>query len=83
MKRPSGKTRSRRDEEDLRPEYDFSGGVRGKHATRYAEGSNIVVLDPDVAEVFPNAVTVNALLRALAPFFRRQAGRSRRRRKSA
>ncbi len=36
-------------------EYDFSKGVRGKYARRYARGSNVVVLEPDVAKVFPNA----------------------------
>ena len=36
----------------MRAEYDFSGGVRGKYAKRYAQGSNIVVLEPDVAEAF-------------------------------
>jgi hypothetical protein len=40
-------------------EYDFSGGVRGKYAQRYARGSNVVVLEPDVAKVFPNAEAVN------------------------
>ena len=47
------------------PEIDFSGGVRGKYAARYAESSNIVVLSPDVAEVFPNSDAVNEALRTL------------------
>lgn len=47
-------------------EYDFSGGVRGKYAKRYHEGSNVVVLDRDVAERFPNAESVNRALRTLA-----------------
>lgn len=51
--------------EDLRPEYDFSGGVRGKYAKRFAEGSNVVVLEPDVAERFPNSEAVNRALRKL------------------
>ena len=50
----------------MRDEYDFSGGVRGKYAKRFAEGSNIVVLDPDVARVFSDSVSVNRALRALA-----------------
>ncbi len=49
----------------MRAEYDFSGGVRGKHAKRYARGTNIVVLEPDVAEAFPTARAVNAALRKL------------------
>ena len=43
------------DEDPLREEYDFSKGVRGKYAARYAEGSNVVVLDPDVAAAYPTA----------------------------
>ena len=51
---------------DIRPEYDFSRGVRGKYAARFAKGSNIVVLDPDVAAVFPDTKAVNQALRVLA-----------------
>lgn len=50
---------------DLLPEYDFSGGVRGKYVARLAEGSNVVVLDPDVQKIFPNSQAVNIALRAL------------------
>ena len=50
---------------DMAAEYDFSKGVRGKYAQRYAEGTNVVVLAPDVAEYFPDAESVNAALRAL------------------
>lgn len=52
-------------DEEMLPEYDFSGGVRGKYAGHYASGSNVVVLAPDVAEAFPNAEAVNNALRAL------------------
>jgi hypothetical protein len=52
--------------DDLREEYDFSRGERGKYAARYAEGSNVVVLDPDVAAAFPNAESVNRALREMA-----------------
>jgi hypothetical protein len=51
---------------DLRPEYDFSRGVRGKYAARFAEGSNVIVLDPDVAQVFSDGEAVNEALRVLA-----------------
>lgn len=51
---------------DMREEYDFSKGVRGKYAKRFAAGSNIVVLDPDVARLYPDSKTVNDTLRALA-----------------
>lgn len=52
-------------DEEILPEYDFSGGVRGKYAKQYASGSNVVLLSPDVAEAFPNAEAVNNALRAL------------------
>ena len=45
-------------------EYDFKGGVRGKYAGYYAEGSNVVVLSPDVAKVFPDSTSANRALRA-------------------
>lgn len=54
------------DKQEMQDEYDFSRGVRGKYAGRYAEGSNVVVLSPDVAEAFPDSGTVNDALRALA-----------------
>lgn len=47
------------------PEYDFSGGVVGQYAARYTKGSNVVVLDPDVAVAFPNSEAVNRALRQL------------------
>lgn len=50
---------------ELRDEYDFSGGVRGKYADAYAEGTNVVLLDSDVAKVFPDSESVNRALRAL------------------
>ena len=52
-------------ENEMLPEYDFSGGVRGKYISRLAKGSNIAVLDKDVQKIFPNSVAVNAALRAL------------------
>ena len=58
------KTPSRvRDVATVRSEYDFRGGVRGKYAKRYASGTNVVVLEPDVADAFPTARAVNAALR--------------------
>ena len=56
------------EEDDLRPAYDFSqmkGGVRGKYVQRYREGTNLVLLDPDVAAAFPDAKAVNDALRQL------------------
>jgi hypothetical protein len=54
------------DDNGMKEEYDFKGGERGRYAKRYAEGSNVVVLDPDVASVFPDKESVNEALRALA-----------------
>ena len=51
---------------DMLAEYDFSDAVRGKYAERFAEGSNVIVLDADVAEVFNDATAVNSALRLLA-----------------
>jgi len=53
-------------DDTMRPEYDFSGGVRGKYYEAYTQSSNVVILDPDVAEIFPNSVAVNQALRLLA-----------------
>ena len=58
------KTMASRKERDMLDEYDFSGGVRGKYAQRYREGNNIVRLDDDVAELFPNSEKVNEALRS-------------------
>ena len=53
-------------------EYDFSKGVQGKYAKRYEEGTNVVVIEPDVAKVFPDHDSVNQALRSLAEIIRRQ-----------
>jgi hypothetical protein len=57
---------------DMLEEYDFSGGVRGKYARRYEEGTNVVVIDPDVAEYFPDHDSVNETLRSLAAIIKRR-----------
>ena len=49
--------------DEMRPEYDFSQGVRGKYVQRFREGTNIIVLDPDVAAEFKNSAAVNEALR--------------------
>ena len=53
------------DRDTMRAHYDFRGGVRGKYVSRYRAGTNVVVLAPDVAAVFPNAAAVNRALRML------------------
>lgn len=57
---------------DMLDEYDFSGGVRGKYVNRFAQGSSVVVLDPDVARVFADSESVNQALRALAGIIQHQ-----------
>ena len=52
-------------ENEMLDEYDFSKGVRGKYSREYHKKSNIVVLDPDVAEIFPNSESVNQALRSI------------------
>jgi hypothetical protein len=54
--------------DDVRPEYDFAsmkGGVRGKYAKRFREGTNIVLIDPEMAEAFPTQASVNEALRGV------------------
>lgn len=53
------------DSDELRPTYDFSKAERGKYANRYTEGSNVVVLDPDIAKAFRDEKAVNNALRKL------------------
>ena len=60
---------------DMLEEYDFSHGVRGKYAKRYAEGTNVVVIDPDLAEIFPDDVSVNEALRSLAAVIKQREKR--------
>jgi len=56
---------------EMLDEYDFSKGIRGKYAQRYAAGSNVVVISQDVAEVFPDSESVNEALRMLIKIARR------------
>jgi hypothetical protein len=56
----------------FRSDYDFSDAVRGKHHAAYKAGSNVVVLDPDVAKAFPNATSVNRALRMLLDIAKKQ-----------
>jgi hypothetical protein len=73
MKKDKAKPRSTDAHRDtMRPEYDFSKGGRGVTAVRYREGTNVIVLDPSLLDVFPNSEAVNEALRALAPVLRRR-----------
>ena len=60
---------------DMLEEYDFSKGVRGKYAKRYAGGTNVVLIDPDVAEFFPDQDTVNDALRSLIKIIKKRQSR--------
>jgi hypothetical protein len=61
------------DETDMLDEYDFTGGVRGKYVDRIANRKNVIVLEPDIAEVFTDSESVNQALRGLLPIIQRQA----------
>jgi hypothetical protein len=61
-----------RKDPDMLEEYDFSHGVRGKYAKRYAEGTNLVAIDPDVAEYFPDHDAVNESLRGLVAIMKKR-----------
>jgi len=60
-----------RNDPDMLEEYDFSQGVRGKYAKRYAEGTNVVVIDPDIVEYFPDHKSVNESLRSLVSIIKK------------
>ena len=79
------KATSRKRREELRKEYDLTalkGGIQGKYYRRYAAGTNLVLLDADVAEAFPSAKAVNEALRALADVAKRRVRRPRRRKRA-
>jgi hypothetical protein len=73
MKKPSNRSKSTSvaDRDETLPEYDFRDAVPNKFAARYASGSVVVVLEPDVAAAFPNSGEANAALRALAGIIRK------------
>lgn len=73
MKKAPSKPKSVREATDeMLPEYDFSKGRRNKYAARYAAGTNVVLLDPDVAKDFPDSRAVNEALRALSAIIQRR-----------
>jgi hypothetical protein len=86
MKNAAKKRRSapaRVAEDDMLAEYDFSKGQRNKYAARFATGVTVVVLDPDVAEAFPDSASVNQALRGLAEIARRPRKKAKTRRRTA
>jgi hypothetical protein len=70
-------------EDDMRAEYDFSKGKRNRYAGRFSTGVTVVVLDPDVAELFPDSGSVNQALRGLAQNARRPGKKATSRRRTA
>jgi len=74
MKKARSNRKAFDDRDTMRPEYDFTGATRGVTAERYAQGTNVVAVDPAVRDVFPDSGAVNEALRALAPLLREQRG---------
>ena len=70
------KTEKRTTKVTMCAEYNFTGGLRGKYAQQHAAGSNVVVLDPDVAQMFPTARSVNSALRTLGEIASRRVRRT-------
>ena len=77
------RTPRRLNPDEILPEYDWSKAVRNPYASRYAAGSNIVVLEPDVAALFPNAASVNEALRSLAVVMATRGPKTKARRRTA
>ena len=60
----------------MRADYDFSAGVRGKHHRVYRQGTNLVLLEPDIAEIFKSSESVNHALRMLMELAEHEIGRN-------
>ncbi len=60
---------------EMLEEYDFTNGIRGKYLSRFKEGSNVIILDPDIAEIFNDSESVNNALRSLAYIIRNEIKR--------
>ncbi len=61
---------------EMLEEYDFSGGIRGKYSKEYTEGTNVIAIDSDVIQFFPDHDSVNEALRSLLPILKRQERKS-------
>jgi hypothetical protein len=75
MKKSARAARRDADCDTMRAEYDLSRGERGGTAARYVQGTNVIVVDPDVLDVFPDGTSVNEALGALAPVIRQRRAR--------
>ena len=78
--KPARRSAPATDRDEMLPEYDFSQGVRNRYAERYRAGTNLVLLEPDVAQRFPDSEPVNRALRSLLDDTQAGGGRRRRRR---
>jgi hypothetical protein len=63
----------KKNDQKMLDEYDFSQGIRGKYAEKYTAGSNVIVIDPDVAEYFSDSKAINDALRSFIPVIRKNA----------
>lgn len=79
MKKDTGKTLSW----EMRKEYDFSNARPNKYAKKYAEGTNIVVIEPDLVEFFPDSESVNVTLRTLVSIFPKTRSKRKAKKSSA
>lgn len=79
MKKTSANPKAVREphDDEMLPEYDFSNARKNPYAARYAEGTNLVLIEPDVAKDFPDSASVNDALRALSAIIRRRTKRRR------
>jgi hypothetical protein len=66
-----------KNDSDMLEEYDFTKGIRGKYAAKYAEGTNVVIIDPDVAQYFSDQESVNEALRSLLPIVKRYSEKNK------
>lgn len=82
MKKTKANSKLDPDRDTMRPEYDFSKGVRGVTAARYAQGTNLVLIDPELHQLFPTSEAVNDALRSLASIAKR-AGRAKSKKRPA
>lgn len=76
-KETTKKVPTKRRSSEMKAEYDFSNGVRGKYAGRYSQGTNVVLLDPELVAAFPDSKSVNDALRALVAIAERTETRKR------
>ena len=65
------------DDDNLEPEYDFSGAARGKYYQHYQQGTNVILLDPDVAQAFKDSESVNRALRLLLDLAKQEVSQNR------